>query len=128
MPIERIPIHNKRGKVKRWEVWDWWKSVLRPYARPHHERQPWDEVEEEGDLVPVDPDKKKEMDEEGGKESLQGYKSSTKYVLERHLRREEALKTGAKIVRHFVSGKGDKEKSEPVYRRKDIVNCKTVES
>lgn len=128
MPIERIPIHNKRGKVKRWEEWDWWKSVLRPYARPHHKRQPWDEVEEEGDLVPADPERKKEMDEEGGKESLQGYKSSAEYVLERHLRREEALKTGAKIVRHFVSGKGDKEKSEPVYRRKDIVNCKTVES
>ncbi|KAH7062953.1 Rad4 transglutaminase-like domain-containing protein [Paraphoma chrysanthemicola] len=128
MPIERIPIHNRRGKVKRWEEWDWFKSLMRPYARPHNKRQPWDEVEEEGDLVPAEPDKKKEMDEEGGKESLQGYKNSSEYVLERHLRREEALKPAAKIVRHFVTGKGDKEKSEPVYRRKDIVNCKTVES
>ncbi|KAF2824185.1 Rad4-domain-containing protein [Ophiobolus disseminans] len=128
MPIEKIPIHNKRGKIKRWEEWDWFKSLMRPYARPHHTRQPWDEVEDEGDLVPTEPDKKKEMDEEGGKESLQGYKNSVEYVLERHLRREEALKPGAKIVRQFVTGKGDKERSEPVYRRKDIVNCKTVES
>jgi xeroderma pigmentosum group C-complementing protein len=128
IPIEKIPIHNRRGKVKRWEEWDWFKSVLRSYARAHDKRQPWDEVEDEGDLVPVEPEKKKDMDEEGGKETLQGYKNSTEYVLERHLRREEALKPGAKAIRQFISGKGDNEKSEPVYRRKDVVNCKTVES
>ena len=128
MPIERIPIHNKRGKVKRWEEWNWVELLLQPYARLHSQRQPWDEVEDEGDLVPAKPEKKKEMDEEGGKETLQGYKNSSEYVLERHLRREEALKPGAKIVRHFITGKGENEKSEPVYRRKDIVNCKTVES
>ncbi|KAF2125219.1 Rad4-domain-containing protein [Dothidotthia symphoricarpi CBS 119687] len=128
MPVEKIPIHNKRGKVKRWEEWDWLKSLMQPYARPHKKRQPWDEVEDEGDLVPAKPEKKKTMDDEGGKETLQGYKNSTEYVLERHLRREEALIPGAKIIRHFVTGKGDNEKSEPVYRRKDIVNCKTVES
>lgn len=129
MPIERIPIHNKRGKVKRWEEWDWFKSVMRPFARAHDKRQPWDEVEDEGDLVATEPEKKKTMDEEGGKETLQGYKSSSEYVLERHLRREEALKPGAKIVRHFaVSKKGEDDKLEPVYLRKDIVNCKTTES
>lgn len=129
MPVEKIPIHNKHGKVKRWEEWDWFKSVMRPFARPHTKRQPWDEVEEEGDLVPAEPEKKKTMDEEGGKETLQGYKQSAEYVLERHLRREEALKPGAKIVRHFaISKKGEEDKLEPVYRRKDIVNCKTTES
>ena len=129
MPIEKIPIHNKRGKVKRWEEWDWFKSVMRPFARPHDKRQPWDEVEEEGDLVPAEPEKKKTMDEEGGKETLQGYKSSTEYVLERHLRREEALKPGAKIVRLFaINKKGEDNKLESVYRRKDIVKCKTTES
>lgn len=128
MPIERIPIHNKRGKVKRWEEWDWIKSLMRPYARSHDKRRPWDEVEDEGDLIPVQPEQKKTMDEVGGKETLQGYKNSAEYVLERHLRREEALKPGSKIVRHFVTGKGETEKSEPVYRRKDLVNCKTAES
>ncbi|KAH9883190.1 hypothetical protein J1614_000046 [Plenodomus biglobosus] len=128
MPVERIPIHNKRGKVKRYEEWDWVNSLMQPYSRPHSKRQPWDEVEDEGDLVPAQPEKKKTMDEEGGKETLQGYKASTEYVLERHLRREEALRPGAKIVRHFVTGKGDNTKSENVYRREDIVNCKTVES
>ncbi|KAH6611886.1 DNA repair protein rhp42 [Boeremia exigua] len=129
MPIEKIPIHNKHGKIKRWEELNWSKSVMRPFARAHDKRQPWDEVEEEGDLVPAEPEKKKTMDEDGGKETLQGYKSSTKYVLERHLRREEALKPDAKIVRHFViSKKGEEDKREPVYYRKDVVNCKTTES
>lgn len=40
---------------------------MRPFARPHNKRQPWDDVEEEGDLVPAEPEKKKTMDEEGGK-------------------------------------------------------------
>jgi xeroderma pigmentosum group C-complementing protein len=128
IPIEKIPIHDKRGKVKKREEWDWFKSVLRPYARHHLKRQPWDEIEDEGDLVPRKAEKSKDMDEEGGKETLQGYKNSAEYVLERHLRREEALKPGAEIVRHFTTGKGNNEKSEPVYRRKDIVTCKTVES
>ncbi|KAF2113322.1 Rad4 transglutaminase-like domain-containing protein, partial [Lophiotrema nucula] len=128
MPVEKVPIYNKRGKVKKWEEFDWFKSVLRPYARSLAARQPWDEIEDEGDLVPAQPERKKDMDEEGGKETLQGYKNSAEYVLERHLRREEALKQGAKIVRYFTTGKGDKVTKEPVYRRKDIVNCKTVES
>lgn len=128
MPVEKIPIRNKHGKVKRWEEWDWFKSILRLYARPHNARQPWDEVEDEGDLVPAQPAKPKDMDEEGGKETLQGYKNSAEYVLERHLRREEAIQPGAKIVRYFTTGKGSKEKQEPVYRRRDIVTCKSVES
>jgi xeroderma pigmentosum group C-complementing protein len=128
VPVEKIPIHNKRGKVVKWEEWDWFKSVLRPYARSRAARKPWDEIEEEGDLVALKPVVKKETVEDGGKETLQGYKNSAKYVLERHLRREEALKPGAKIVRHFVTGKNENEKKEPVYQRKDIANCKTVES
>ncbi|KAL1598826.1 hypothetical protein SLS60_007968 [Paraconiothyrium brasiliense] len=127
MPIEKIPVHNKKGKVKRWEEWNWIKSVLDPYARPHSQRQPWDEIEDEGDLVPAQPVKLKTMDE-GAKETLQGYKNSVKYVLERHLRREEAIKPGASIVRYFITGKGDNEKQEPVYRREDMVTCKSVES
>lgn len=128
VPVEKIPIHNMRGKVRKWEEWDWFKSVMRPFARDINKRQPWDEVEDEGDLVPKKREKPKDMDEEGGKETLQGYKNSAEYVLERHLRREEALEPGAKIVRYFTTGKGSNEKKEPVYRRKDIVTCKTVES
>jgi xeroderma pigmentosum group C-complementing protein len=128
LPPEKVPIYNKRGKVAKWEEFDWFKSVMRLYARRYDHRQPWDEVEDEGDLVPQDAAKLSAMDENGGKETLQGYKNSAVYVLERHLRREEALKPGAKVVRFFRTGKGDNEKKEPVYYRKDVVACKTVES
>ena len=127
LPVEKVTIHNKKGKVKRFEEWDWFKSVLRPYTRAHAKRQPWDEVEDEGDLVSARPIKPKTLDE-GAKETLQGYKNSEKFVLERHLRREEVIKPGAKILRHFTTGKGDNEKQEPVYRREDVVTCKSVES
>lgn len=128
LPPEKAPVYNKHGKIKKWEEWDWFKSVIRPYGRAYSQRQPWDEIEDAGDLVPKKPEKRKHMDEEGGKETLQGYKNSALYVLERHLRREEALKPGSKIVRYFTTGKGEKEKKEPVYYRKDVVPCKTVES
>jgi xeroderma pigmentosum group C-complementing protein len=51
-----------------------------------------------------------------------------RYVLERHLRREEALKPGCKVVRKFTSGKGDKAKGEEVYNRSDVYICRTVEN
>ncbi|KAF2262211.1 Rad4-domain-containing protein [Lojkania enalia] len=124
MPVEKVPVYDKQGKIKEWKEFDWVKFVLRLYARDISQRQPWDEIEDEGDLVPPKP---KDIDEEGGKETVQGYKESAGYVLERHLRREEALKPGAEIVRHFVTGKGENLKKEPVYRRKDITLCKPAE-
>jgi xeroderma pigmentosum group C-complementing protein len=61
-------------------------------------------------------------------DSLSYYKNHPKYVLERHLRREEALKPGSKAVRTFTSGKGDKAREEVVYNRKDVYICRTVEN
>jgi xeroderma pigmentosum group C-complementing protein len=61
-------------------------------------------------------------------DSLSYYKNHSKYVLERHLRREEALRSGSKPVRTFTSGKGDKAREEVVYNRKDIYICRTVEN
>ena len=51
-----------------------------------------------------------------------------RYVLERHLRREEALKPGSKPIRKFISGKGEKARKEVVYHRKDVYICRTVEN
>jgi len=77
---------------------------------------------------------------EVNKDSLSYYKSHTRYfnpcrrslivryVLERNLKREEALKAGAKPVRTFTSGKGEKAREEVVYNRSDIYICRTVEN
>lgn len=125
MPVEKIPVLNKRGKVIKTEDYDFFKRLMSPFVRPQNLRTAADDVEESTDLKPFKPATEKAR---VATESLQWYKQSAEFVLERHLRREEAILPEAKQVRTFTSGKGDKEKSEPVYRRADVVNCKTVES
>ncbi|KAL0257128.1 hypothetical protein SLS55_007938 [Diplodia seriata] len=127
MPVEKIPIYNKYGKVKRYEEFDWFKRVMSNYTRDGRLRTEADKIEDEGDLIPVKLSAANKA--EGNEpETLQGYKNSAEYVLERHLRREEAIRPAAKPVRTFIAGKGDKAKPEPVFLRKDVVACKTAES
>ncbi|TID23416.1 DNA repair protein rhp42 [Venturia nashicola] len=129
LPVERVPIYNKRGKVSKYEKYDWFKRVMSGYERPTRKRIPADDIEDQGDLVPFKPaPSAKDGSGDKGVETLQGYKNSAEFVLERHLRREEALVVGAKPVKTFKVGKGDKATEEPVYRREDVVACKTVES
>lgn len=128
MPPEKIPVYNKHGKVKRYDYFDWFKSVLRVYSRGA-ENYPLTEVdydEDATDLKPAQP-VKKEVKE--GEETLQYFKTSKEFVLERHLRREEALLPAAEPVRYFKNKgkKGDGEEV-PVYLRKDVVAVKSEET
>jgi xeroderma pigmentosum group C-complementing protein len=128
IPLEKIPVYNKHGKLKRYDHFDWFKSVLRAYARGG-ENYPLTEVdydEDATDLKPAQP-VKKEVKE--GEETLQYFKSSKEFVLERHLKREEALLPTAKPVRYFKNKgkKGDGEQV-PVYLRKDVVPVKSEET
>ncbi|KAI9704803.1 MAG: hypothetical protein M1836_006583 [Candelina mexicana] len=124
IPVERTPVYNKRGKVKRYEDFDWFKSVMSGYARSAKQRTVADDIEDEDDLKPVKLVRKTEHKED----TLQGYKNSAEFVLERHLRREEALRPEATPVKTFMTGKGDKAKEENVYRRADVAICRTGES
>lgn len=122
---EKVPVYNKRGKVKKYEDYDWFRTVMSMYDRPEAKRTAADDLEEQTDLKIFKPVKEtKEVD----KESLAWYKQSAEFVLELHLRREEALLPGAKPVKTFTAGKGDKAKTHDVFRRDDVVTCKTVES
>ncbi|MCJ1390008.1 hypothetical protein MMC18_002866 [Xylographa bjoerkii] len=125
MPIEKIPILNKHGKVKHHEEYDWFKTVMSGYARDEKMRTAVDDLEEATDLKAIKPGKKEAKE---GEETLQGYKQSATYVLERHLRREEALLPDSKPVKTFIAGKGNKAKEESVYLRKDVVTSRTSES
>jgi xeroderma pigmentosum group C-complementing protein len=125
MYAEKVPIYNRRGKVKKYEDYDWFRSVMTAYDRPGPKLTAADKLEDETDLKPFKPVKE---DKETEKESLQGYKQSADFVLEIHLRREEALLPSAEPVKTFAAGKGDKAKVHDVYRREDVVPCKTVES
>lgn len=125
LPPEKIPIYNRKGKVKRYEEYDWFKTVMSGYERPSRLRTQVDDIEEATDLKQAKIEKKEVKD---GEESLQFYKQSADFVLERLLRREEALLPDAEPVKMFLSGKGDKIKEEPVFQRSDVVACKTEES
>jgi xeroderma pigmentosum group C-complementing protein len=127
-PIEKIPVHNRKGKVVRYEEKDWFKTVMSGYVRGTRKcpRTEIDDHEEATDLKRMKAEKK-EVEE--GKETLQYYKSSAEFVLERHLRREEALVPSAKHVKMFtIKGKGEDATEEKVYLRKDVVNCKSMET
>jgi xeroderma pigmentosum group C-complementing protein len=125
LPVEKIAIRDVRGKVKRHEDYDWFKTVMSGYVRTDRMRTAVDDVEDSSDLVPQQPEKKVAADEG---DTLQSLKASADWVLERFLRREEALRPGAKPDRMFVSGKGDKVTEELVYRRADVERCLTAES
>lgn len=138
LPPEKIPIYNKHGKVKRYEMRDWFKDrVMRSYARGYDPRHPVTEIdnlEDAGDLKPAEAVRKEPKE---GEETLQFYKSSKEFVLERFLKREEALLPGAEVVRYFnpkaKKGKAAGEdtaggKGEPVYLRKDVVVVKSAET
>jgi xeroderma pigmentosum group C-complementing protein len=128
MPIEKIPVHNRKGKIARYEQFDWFRAVMRGYERGTKDRPitETDELEQSTDLKPAQP-AKKEMKE--GEETLQYYKQSKEFVLERHLKREEALLPTAEPVRMFkIKVKGTEGIEEPVYSRKDVVQVKSAET
>ncbi|OJD17443.1 hypothetical protein AJ78_02468 [Emergomyces pasteurianus Ep9510] len=125
MPVEKIPMHGGGRGPTRYFFYDWFKGAMRGYVRPDDKRTVVDEKEDAKDLLPNQPEKKvskKEVD------TLQSLRSSAEFVLERFLRREEAIQPGAQHVRTFISGKGDKIKEDKVYKRSDVVKCLSAES
>ena len=122
IPVEKIPVPGRKGKS--FFEYDWARVILQIYERPPNMRTAVDDIEDTQDLQPKQPDKKpaKEGD------TLQSLRSSTEFVLERFLRREEALRPGSQPARTFTSGKGAKAKEENVYRRADVVKCLSAES
>ncbi|KAJ4187693.1 hypothetical protein NW767_000206 [Fusarium falciforme] len=128
MMPEKIPIYSRHGKVKRYEKFDWFKTAISGYRRgtKRHPITEVDEMEDATDLKVAKPEKKEVKE---GKETLQYYKQSKEFVLERHLKREEALKAGAKPVKIFKSkGKGGKIEEEDVFLRSDVLNVKSAET
>ncbi|KAI8308728.1 DNA repair protein rhp42 [Colletotrichum sp. SAR11_240] len=128
MPLEKVPIYNRHGKVKRHDHFDWFKSAMHGFVRgsrkyPLTEE---DEAENTTDLTPAQPEKKEVKE---GSETLAYYKQSKEFCLERHLKREEALLPGSKPVKTFKNkGKGGDISEEPVFSRKDVVNVKSAET
>ena len=125
LPIEKVPIYNRKGKIKHYEDLDWFKTVMSGYMRTDNMRTIVDDLEEAKDLKALKRDKK---EAKVNTETLQSYKMSAEFVLERHLRREEAILPGSKPAKMFLAGKGDNAKEEPVYKRSQVAVCRTAES
>jgi xeroderma pigmentosum group C-complementing protein len=127
IPVEKVPVYNKKCKIIRHDEYDWFRDTMRGYTRTDDRLTEVDHVEDASDLVPQQP-QKKNKDDEG--DTLANLKTSAEWVIERHLRREEALLPNAKADRVFVSGKANtaSHKEEEVYRRADVVKCQTAET
>ena len=129
MPIEKIPVYNRHGKVKRYDHFDWFKSAMRGYTRgdKKHPLTEADEAENATDLAPTKPEKKPIKE---GEETLQYYKNSPDFILPRHLKREEALLPTAVPLKTFKHKPHPThpQPDEPVYSRKDVVPVKSAET
>lgn len=128
MPLEKLPVYNRHGKVKRYELFDWFKVSMSGYRRGDrkHPITEVDDLEDVTDLRPAQPEKKPVKE---GEETLQYYKQSAEFLLLRHLKREEALKPGAKPVRVFKGKSGSsKGEEEDVYLRSDVATVKSAET
>ncbi|KJZ80009.1 hypothetical protein HIM_00723 [Hirsutella minnesotensis 3608] len=128
MPLEKVPIYNRHGRVKRHEHFDWFKSAMSGYRRGG-KKCPLTEVDHDEDATDLKPAKPEKKEVKEGEETLQYYKQSKEFALERHLKREEALKPGAAPVKVFNNKvKGGKVEEEDVYLRTDVVNVKSAET
>ena len=124
IPVEKIPLNSGTRGPTRFYHLDWFKVTMRGYVRPESKRTALDDIEDTRDLTPVQPQKKATAEVD----TLQSLRSSPEFVLERFLRREEAIRPGSQHVRTFVSGKGEKAKEEKVFKRSDVVRCLSAES
>ncbi|KAK2740741.1 hypothetical protein FQN57_005973 [Myotisia sp. PD_48] len=123
MPVENIPLGFDFGPEECF-VYDWFKATMRGYIRPQHKRTAADEREDKGFLTP----QQAKLKAPNERDTIQSLRSSNEFVLERFLRREEAIRSGAEHARLFVTGKGDKKKEEKVYQRSDVVRCLSAET
>ncbi|CCC11731.1 hypothetical protein SMACR_04713 [Sordaria macrospora] len=133
IPIEKVPVYNKYGKVARYKMHDWFQEVLKGYARGGRSKPALTDVDLEEDATDLKPAKSEKKEVKEGEETLQYYKQSKEFVLERHLKREEALLPNARPVKMFRNKGGRKKETattqdEPVYSRKEVVQVKSAET
>lgn len=128
MAPEKVPVYNRHGMVKRYEQHDWFKKAISGYRRGTR-KHPITELDEMEDATDLKPAEKEKREVKEGQETLQYYKQSKEFALERHLKREEALKPGAVPVKVFKNkGKGGKADEEDVFLSSDVVQVKSAET
>ena len=123
--VRYLKRHMWPGKTKGVRMpGDWFKRVMNGYARDEESRTLADDIEDQQELQVFRPNK----DVKAKEETLQWYKQSSEFILERFLRRDTCLGPESKPVKIFTTGKGDKAVEEKVFLRQDVLTCKTVEA
>jgi xeroderma pigmentosum group C-complementing protein len=127
VPITSVPIYTYSGEVVGHQRIDWFGKVLRSLKKPSHLLTPF-EQREERDLNTVTVEDETGRKNRKKEDSITAYKNHSDFVLARHLKREEALSPDAEVVKTFtITSKGEK-LTETVYRREDVLVCKTSEN
>ena len=100
--------------------YNFFKRVMATFTRDTKDAR---ELAEDAALAPIEtPAKAFDMN------SIADYKNHPDLMLERHLKREEALKPTAEVVYTFTSGKGSSASIEKAYRRTDVMIGRTTEN
>ncbi|KAI5838005.1 Rad4 transglutaminase-like domain-containing protein [Morchella snyderi] len=127
IPVRDIPVYDYEGKVVGTHKQDWFGGAMRGYRIPVELRTE-DEKKEDEELGKFIAEEKVKVPQKQQKESISYYKNNPDYVLERHMKRDEAVRPGKTHIKTFTAGRGEKAIEEKVYAKDDIVSCKTVEN
>jgi xeroderma pigmentosum group C-complementing protein len=122
IPVSEVPVYSYDGSIVSMRKIDWFSNSLRPYLKP---REKWSSAEQREDeelTHSSTPEEKKKPAHNTN--SVSGYKNHPEYILERHLKRDEAIAPGKSHVKTFTTKQGE----EKVYLRADVVVCKAVEN
>ncbi|KAF3921751.1 hypothetical protein ABW21_db0209901 [Orbilia brochopaga] len=128
MPLFDREIVDHRGDLLMIEKYDLFlERILTCFQKDKLTLTPRD-IKDIEDLYPRSTVKVQEGTTQGFPTSVAAYKNHPKYILERHLKREECLLPGELPVHTLVIGKGDKAKEEQVYSRNSITMAKPAEN
>ncbi|KAK6353270.1 hypothetical protein TWF696_005247 [Orbilia brochopaga] len=128
MPLFDREILDHRGDLLMIEKYDLFSErILRCFQRNNSTLNLRD-LKENQELLPKISSKSQQGTTQGFPTSVIAYKNHPKYILERHLKREECVLPGELPVHTLVIGKGDKAKEENVYSRSSITTAKPAEN
>jgi len=128
LPVFEDDVYDNDGNVLFVDKYDLFRDGIMKCYVPKFYKKTAEDKKEDDDLIPVILEKPAKIHKKGMPDSVAAFKNHPEYVLERFLKREEAILPGEKHVQTFPTGKGEKAKDEKVYRRESLVVCKAVEN
>ncbi|EWC44132.1 hypothetical protein DRE_07189 [Drechslerella stenobrocha 248] len=128
MPEFDREIFNDRGELLMVEKYDLFSQrILKCFQASNPENLARD-LKEDQELCSMDLSRTGRTLKEGFPTSATAYKNHPKYILERHLKREECILPGELPLHSLTIGKGDIAKEESVYSRQAVVTGKPAEN